>query len=135
MFMDLCGGVESVSLLYCRAVCVVDVCVWVLFFVFKQKTAYEMRISDWSSDVCSSDLMAKDIGATVFATAGDDEKLVKATALGADHVVNYRTDRFEGVVRRLTAKRGVDVVFEHVGPATWAGSMFSLTNGDRKSVV
>src|SRR3546814_2317307 len=63
-------------------------------------------------------LMAKDIGATVFATAGDDEKLVKAKALGADHVINYRTDRFEGVVRRLTAKRGVDVVFEHVGPAT-----------------
>src|SRR3546814_14763661 len=58
-------------------------------------------------------LMAKDIGATVFATAGDDEKLVKAKALGADHVINYRTDRFEGVVRRLTAKRGVDVVFEH----------------------
>lgn len=76
-------------------------------------------------------LMAKDIGATVFATAGDDEKLVKAKALGADHVINYRTDRFEGVVRRLTAKRGVDVVFEHVGPATWAGSMFSLTKGGR----
>ncbi len=76
-------------------------------------------------------LMAKDIGATVFATAGDDEKLAKATALGADHVINYRTDRFEGVVRRLTAKRGVDVVFEHVGPATWAGSMFSLTKGGR----
>src|SRR3546814_8965201 len=34
---------------------VCDVCVWVFFF-FKQKTAYEMRISDWSSDVCSSDL-------------------------------------------------------------------------------
>src|SRR3546814_11203530 len=31
-------------------------CVWFLFFFFKQKTAYEMRISDWSSDVCSSDL-------------------------------------------------------------------------------
>jgi NADPH:quinone reductase-like Zn-dependent oxidoreductase len=35
------------------------------------------------------------------------------------------------VVRRLTGKRGVDVVFEHVGPATWAGSMFSLTKGGR----
>ncbi len=76
-------------------------------------------------------LMAKDIGATVYATVGDDEKLAKAKALGADQVINYRSDRFEGVVRRLTAKRGVDVVFEHVGPATWAGSMFSLAKGGR----
>src|SRR3546814_6897754 len=35
---------------------IVEVLVWVVFFFFKQKTAYEMRISDWSSDVCSSDL-------------------------------------------------------------------------------
>src|SRR3546814_20117748 len=34
------------------------ICVWLFFFFFKQKTAYEMRISDWSSDVCSSDLGA-----------------------------------------------------------------------------
>lgn len=76
-------------------------------------------------------LMAKEAGATVFATVGDDEKLAKAKALGADHVINYNTDRFEGQVRRLTGKRGVDVVFEHVGPATWAGSMFSLAKGGR----
>lgn len=76
-------------------------------------------------------LMAKDAGATVFATAGTDEKLEKAKALGADTVINYRTERFEGVVRRLTGKRGVDVVFEHVGPATWAGSLFSLAKGGR----
>lgn len=76
-------------------------------------------------------LMAKDAGATVYATVGDDEKREKAKALGADAVINYRTDRFEGVVRRLTGKRGVDVVFEHVGPATWAGSLFSLAKGGR----
>src|SRR3546814_9933001 len=35
-------------------------CVYICFFFFKQKTAYEMRISDWSSDVCSSDLFAPD---------------------------------------------------------------------------
>src|SRR3546814_5073799 len=41
----------------CRVVGVDDMCVFILyFFLFKQKTAYEMRISDWSSDVCSSDL-------------------------------------------------------------------------------
>jgi NADPH:quinone reductase-like Zn-dependent oxidoreductase len=76
-------------------------------------------------------LLAKDRGATVIATAGSDEKLAKARALGADHVVNYRTDRFESVARRLTGKRGVDVVFEHVGPDTWAGSLLSLARGGR----
>jgi NADPH:quinone reductase-like Zn-dependent oxidoreductase len=40
--------------------------------------------------------MAKAIGCTVYATVGDDEKGAKAKALGADHVINYRTDRFEG---------------------------------------
>ena len=59
--------------------------------------------------------MAKAIGCTVITTVGDDDKVEKAKALGADHVINYRTDRFEGVVRKLTAKKGVDVVFEHVG--------------------
>ena len=59
--------------------------------------------------------MAKAIGCTVITTVGDDDKAEKAKALGADHVINYRTERFEGVVRKLTAKKGVDVVFEHVG--------------------
>ena len=59
--------------------------------------------------------MAKDIGCTVYTTVGDDEKGAKAKALGADYVVNYRTERFEGEVRRLTKRKGVDVVFEHVG--------------------
>src|SRR4029453_14871062 len=59
--------------------------------------------------------MAKAIGCTVITTVGDDVKAEKARALGADHVINYRTDRFEGAVRKITAKKGVDVVFEHVG--------------------
>ena len=76
-------------------------------------------------------LMAKAIGCTVFTTVGDDEKGAKAKALGADHVINYREDRFEGVVRKLTKKKGVDVVFEHVGKDTWAGSMLCLKRGGR----
>ncbi|MGE0714992.1 MAG: zinc-binding dehydrogenase [Alphaproteobacteria bacterium] len=75
--------------------------------------------------------LAKLAGATVIATVGDDEKAAKARALGADHVVNYREQRFESVARRLTAKRGVDVVFEHVGPDTWAGSLLALAKGGR----
>ena len=62
--------------------------------------------------------MAKALGCTVITTVGDDEKAEKAKELGADHVINYLTDRFEGVVRKLTAKKGVDVVFEHVGAET-----------------
>ena len=58
-------------------------------------------------------------------------KIEKAKALGADYVINYREDRFEGRVRKITKKKGVDVVFEHVGADTWAGSMFSLKKGGR----
>ena len=75
--------------------------------------------------------MAKAIGCTVITTVGDDEKAAKAKALGADHVINYRTERFEGVVRKLTAKKGVDVAFEHVGPDTFNGSLFCLKRGGR----
>ncbi|MGN6144246.1 MAG: zinc-binding dehydrogenase [Mesorhizobium sp.] len=75
--------------------------------------------------------LAKKIGCTVITTVGSNDKIEKAKALGADHVINYREDRFEGVVRKLTKKKGVDVVFEHVGKDTWAGSMFSLKRGGR----
>lgn len=75
--------------------------------------------------------VAKALGCTVITTVGSDEKAVKAAALGADHVINYRTDRFEGVVRRLTGKKGVDVVFEHVGADTWQGSLLSMKRGGR----
>jgi NADPH:quinone reductase-like Zn-dependent oxidoreductase len=76
-------------------------------------------------------LFAKDLGCEVFTTASTDEKLAKAKALGADHLINYKEQRFETIVRRKTNKRGVDVVFEHIGPDTWAGSIFSLARGGR----
>ncbi len=75
--------------------------------------------------------IAKSLGCTVITTVGGPEKVAKAKALGADHVIDYRTERFEGVVRKLTAKRGVDVVFEHVGQDTWAGSLLSMKRGGR----
>jgi alcohol dehydrogenase len=75
--------------------------------------------------------MAKAIGCTVITTVGDDAKIEKAKALGADHVINYRTDRFEGVTRKLTAKKGVDVVFEHTGAETFPGSLLVLKRGGR----
>ena len=75
--------------------------------------------------------MAKAMGCTVITTVGDDAKAEKAKALGADHVINYKTDRFEGVTRKLTAKKGVDVVFEHVGGEGFNGSLFCLKRGGR----
>ncbi len=75
--------------------------------------------------------MAKDLGCTVYTTVGSEEKAEKARALGADHVINYRDDRFEGVVRKLTKRKGVDVVFEHVGADTWNGSLLCLKRGGR----
>ncbi|MFI0848379.1 zinc-binding dehydrogenase [Mesorhizobium sp. IMUNJ 23232] len=75
--------------------------------------------------------LAKRMGCTVITTVGSNDKMDKAAALGADYVINYREDRFEGVVRKLTKKKGVDVVFEHVGADTWAGSMLCLKRGGR----
>jgi alcohol dehydrogenase len=75
--------------------------------------------------------MAKALGCTVITTVGDDAKAEQARALGADHVINYRTDRFEGAVRKITNKKGVDVVFEHVGADTFAGSLLCLKRGGR----
>jgi alcohol dehydrogenase len=75
--------------------------------------------------------MAKAIGCTVITTVGDDAKADKARAIGADHVINYKTQRFEGVTRKITAKKGVDVVFEHVGGEGFNASLFCLKRGGR----
>jgi alcohol dehydrogenase len=75
--------------------------------------------------------MAKAIGCTVITTVGDDEKAKKAKALGADHIINYRKERFETITRKLTNKKGVDVVFEHVGGEGFNGSLLVLKRGGR----
>jgi NADPH:quinone reductase-like Zn-dependent oxidoreductase len=71
------------------------------------------------------------LGARVIATAGSSEKLEKAKELGADEVINYTETDFLEEVKRLTSKRGVDVVFEHTGEATWSKSVRSLVRGGR----
>jgi alcohol dehydrogenase len=75
--------------------------------------------------------MAKALGCTVITTVGDDAKAEKARALGADHVINYKTERFETITRKLTNKKGVDVVFEHVGGEGFNGSLLVLKRGGR----
>ena len=75
--------------------------------------------------------IAKLCGARVITTASSDDKLAKASELGADAGVNYTRDDWTKEVKRLTNGRGVDVVFEHTGAATWPGSILSLKKGGR----
>jgi NADPH:quinone reductase-like Zn-dependent oxidoreductase len=75
--------------------------------------------------------IAKLLGARVLATAGSAAKLARAKALGADEGIDYLASDFVAEVRRLTGKRGVDVVVEHTGAATWDGSVRCLAWGGR----
>ncbi|MBI3824874.1 MAG: zinc-binding dehydrogenase [Candidatus Rokubacteria bacterium] len=75
--------------------------------------------------------LARLAGATVITTAGSDEKLEKAKALGAHFGINYTRQDFLREVRRITAKRGVDVVIEHLGGEVFTRSLLCLVEGGR----
>jgi NADPH:quinone reductase-like Zn-dependent oxidoreductase len=75
--------------------------------------------------------IARAFGATTIATAGGDAKMDRARALGADHVLDHYKDDMVAGVRRITGGRGVDVVVEHVGVATWDRSVRCLARGGR----
>jgi NADPH:quinone reductase-like Zn-dependent oxidoreductase len=75
--------------------------------------------------------IAKLFGARVIGVAGTDEKLAKAKVLGADDGINYARQDLGQEIRRLTDKRGVNVVFEHVGGATWQKLIPNLAGGGR----
>ena len=70
-------------------------------------------------------------GAHVIATAGSDDKLERARALGAHQVIHHHKQDIAAEVMRLTNRRGVDVAVEHVGVATWASSIRSLARAGR----
>jgi len=70
--------------------------------------------------------IAKSLGARVWVTSGSDAKLERARVLGADDVLNHRTQDVAREIRARTGKRGVDVVIDCVGEATWASSLGSL---------
>jgi NADPH:quinone reductase-like Zn-dependent oxidoreductase len=93
--------------------------------------AEEVLVIGASSGVGSAAIqIAKASGARVIAASSSDAKLARAKELGADVAVSSRGE-FAREVKRLTGGRGVDVVFEHVGQATWEQSIYSLARGGR----
>lgn len=108
-------------------------------------TAYHMLIrkakikeSDWiliwgaSSGIGSAAIqIAKSYKTNVIATAGDKDKMEMASKLGADFVINYKEDKVSSKVKEITEGRGVDVVFEHPGKASWSDSIRSLNKGGK----
>ena len=75
--------------------------------------------------------IAKMAGCIVYAAASREDKLAKLRGLGADHLINYQDGEFDREVWRLTDKRGVDVVVDYTGAATWVRSLRSLRKGGR----
>lgn len=75
--------------------------------------------------------IAKLFHCRVIATAGDEKKLDKGRALGADYGINHYKQKISEEVRKITNKEGVDIVIEHVGAATWGESVKSLKTGGK----
>lgn len=70
--------------------------------------------------------IAKKQGCLVIATAGSEEKMAKARALGADFVIDHYKESISAKVKEYTGKKGADVIFEHVGEKVWAECLKSL---------
>ena len=75
--------------------------------------------------------IAKLFNATVITTAGDEKKLAKGRELGADFTINHYQQKISEEVKKITNKRGVDIVLEHVGEKTWQESMRSMRPGGK----
>ena len=109
------------------------VTVWhMLFGLAKLQPAEDVLILGAGSGVGSMAIqMARAAGARVLTTVGSEDKVEKAKALGAEVVLYHARDDIAERVKRATDGRGVDVVIEHIGPATWEQSLKSLAKGGR----
>ena len=115
------------------AVPLVFLTAWHMLFTRAQlKPGEDVLVIGAGSGVGSAAIqIAKLVGARVIATAGADWKIEKARALGADEVIDHTRQSIAEEVKRLTEKRGVDVVVEHVGAAVWQDCFDSLATYGR----
>lgn len=103
-----------------------------LFGLAKLQPAEDVLVLGAGSGVGSMAIqMARATGARVFTTVGSEEKVEKARALGAEMVIVHSRENIAERVKQATDGRGVDVVIEHIGPATWEQSLKSLAKGGR----
>jgi NADPH:quinone reductase-like Zn-dependent oxidoreductase len=119
---------EAVSFEEGAAFVLVYLTAWHMLITLAQlKPGQEVLVLAAGSGVGSAAIqIAKLVGARVIATVGDRDKISKAQAIGADEVINHREEDLTQRTRDLTRGRGVDVVFEHIGPETWSKSIACL---------
>jgi NADPH:quinone reductase-like Zn-dependent oxidoreductase len=124
---------SSISFEDAAAASLVFLTAWhMLVTLAKVRIAETVLVHGAGSGVGSAAIqIAKLFGAHVITTAGTEEKLTKAKELGADELINYKENDFVEEVRRLTEKRGVDVVFEHIGGDVFEKSILVIKKGGR----
>ncbi|MEE2939262.1 MAG: zinc-binding dehydrogenase [Planctomycetota bacterium] len=124
---------EGVDIVRAAAVPLVFLTAWGMLHTRADlKSGETVLILGAASGVGSAGIqIAKVAGARVIATAGSEEKRALGAALGADEVLDHRDPEWPKRVKALTEGRGCEVVFEHIGPATWSGAMRVLARRGR----
>ena len=124
---------ESVSFEAAAASALVFLTAWqMLVDKAKVRQTEDVLIIGASSGVGSAGIqIAKMLGARVIATTSSDLKAAKAREIGADEVVNYKNENVLERVRTLTGKKGVEVIFDHVGASIWEQNIKALAKGGR----
>jgi 2-desacetyl-2-hydroxyethyl bacteriochlorophyllide A dehydrogenase len=124
---------EKISFEEAAAAALVFLTAWQMLVDKAQvKPGDDVLVNGVSSGVGSAALqIAKLFGARVIATTSTEEKVAKARDLGADEVINYNRQNVLDEVRRLTAKKGVEIVIDHIGKSIWDQNIKSLTKGGR----
>ena len=124
---------EGVDIVRAAAVPLVFLTAWGMLHTRADlKSGETVLILGAASGVGSAGIqIAKAAGARVIATAGSEEKRALGAALGADEVLDHRDPEWPKRVKALTEGRGCEVVFEHIGPATWSGAMRVLARRGR----